>query len=158
MALARRESVGEHRVDVILRRREPHHLGTQGSKLLDRDIDENALELRELRAGVLLQHLLGGRIGERRENADDIFGLRTGLESLHRLGEGCGIGLRLPDLLRDGVHVVREIDARIIGRIRFRHFLRAVAQAHDARRRTADQGFGQGEEGLAMPVARIDGP
>ena len=40
----------------------------------------------------------------------------------------------------------------IFGRIGFRHFLRAVAQAHDARRGALDQRLGQRKECVAVAV------
>src|SRR3712207_8391365 len=59
------------------------------------------------------------------------------------------IGLRLAHLLGDCVGIVREVDARIIGRVRFRHLLRAVAERHDPGGRALDHRLGQREEGLA---------
>ena len=50
-------------------------------------------------------------------------------------GSGSASVLRLADLLGDRVGIVGEVDARIVGGVRFRHLLRAVAQRHDARRR-----------------------
>ena len=61
-------------------------------------------------------------------------------------GSGFGIGLRLADLLGDGVGIVGQVDARIVGLVRLRHLLGAVAQAHHARRRSGDDRFGQREE------------
>ena len=61
-------------------------------------------------------------------------------------GQRLGIGLRLLDLLGDGVGIVGQVDARQVGRVRLRHLLGAVAQAHDARRRSRDHRLGQREE------------
>ena len=68
------------------------------------------------------------------------------------LGSGSRIGLRPADLERDRVGVVGEVDARLIGGIRLRHLLGAVAQRHHARRRALDQRLGQREERVAEAV------
>ena len=62
------------------------------------------------------------------------------------LGSALGIGLGAADLLRDRVRVVGQRDQRIFRRVGLRHFLRAVAQAHHARRRPLDQRLGQRED------------
>ena len=63
-----------------------------------------------------------------------------------------GIGLRLADFLRDRIGVVVKIDARIIGGVRLRHFLGAVAQAHHPRGWPLDQRLGQRKERIAITM------
>jgi hypothetical protein len=65
------------------------------------------------------------------------------------------VRLRLPDLVGDRVGVVGQVDARIVGGIRFRHLLGAVAQAHHARRLAEDQRLGQREEVDAVVVIEL---
>ena len=67
-------------------------------------------------------------------------------------GSASGVGLGLADFLRDRVGIVGQRDQRIFRRVRLRHFLRAVAQAHHPRRRPLDQRLGQREERVAMAV------
>ena len=62
---------------------------------------------------------------------------------------------RVADLLRDRVGVVGQVDARLVGRVRLRHLLGAVAQRHHPRRRALDQRLGQRKERLAE-AARSD--
>ena len=76
------------------------------------------------------------------------------LEPLGLGGKRLGIGLRLSDLLGDGVGVVGEIDARHVGLVRLRHLLRAVAQAHHARGWAGDQRLGQREEAAVIAGPR----
>ena len=69
-----------------------------------------------------------------------------------------GIGLRLADLLRDGVGIVGQVDARIVRCIRLRHLLGAVAQRHHPCRGAGDQRLRQRKEqavGKAMAADRV---
>ena len=102
-----------------------------------------------------LQHLGLGCVGQRRVDADQVVGLGTRLEPRLLARQRLRIGLRLADLLRDRVGVVGQVDARIVGRIRLRHLLGAVAQGHDARRRALDHRLGEREERVAEAV-RVD--
>ena len=92
------------------------------------------------------QHPLLRRIGQRRIDADEVVGLRPVFKTCLLGGQRLGVGLGLLDLARDGVLIVAHIDTRQVRRVRLRHLLGAVAQAHDPRRRALDHGLGQREE------------
>ena len=87
-------------------------------------------------------------------DADEIVGLGPRLEPLHLRRQRLGIGLRLFDLLGDGIGIVGQIDPRHVGFVRLRHLARAVAQAHHAGRRTGDERLGQREEAAGIALAR----
>ena len=76
------------------------------------------------------------------------FGLDSNAVGRQRVGprQGVGIGPGLADLERDVVGPVGHVDARIVRGVRLGHLLRAVAQAHDARRRAVDQGLDDGKD------------
>ncbi len=155
IACARAEPVGQHRVDIDRILRQPLHLRADRPELGDREIDQRAFEGRELPAAEFAQHLRLARALERGVDADQVVGLRPRLETLLLARQRLGIGLGLADLLRDGVGVVGQVDARIIGRLRLRHFLGAVAQAHHPRRRPLDDRLRLREERIAVAV-RVD--
>ena len=92
------------------------------------------------------------RAGEAGIDADEVVGLRPALQPLELGGQRLGVGLRLPELLGDGVGIVGEVDARIVRRVGLRHLLGAVAERHDAGRRAGDQRLGDREEGVAEAV------
>ena len=124
-----------------------------GLELCHRQLDQRRLEGGELRVAEFLEHAGARRAGERGVDADQIVGFRAASPALSpRSAAAPDRSCALADLLRDGVGVVGEVDARLIGGVRLRHFLGAVAQRHDARRRAGDQRLGQREERVAEAV------
>ena len=124
------------------------------AELGDGQIDQRRLEGRELRVAEFAEHAGAGCAGERRIDADQIVGLGPRFQARLLARQRLRIGLGLADFLRDGVGIVGEIDARIVGGVRLRHFLGAVAQRHDASRLAGDQRLRQREEGVADSRAR----
>src|SRR5262249_49205751 len=88
-------------------------------------------------------------------DASEVVGLGPLLESFLVVRQGIGIGLRPADLVRDGVGIVGQIDARLVRGIGFRHLLQAVAQRHHARRGSLDQWLGLRKERVSVAV-RLD--
>ena len=132
------------------------HLAGDRREPVDREVGQRRLEGGELRAAELARARFAfDRV--RRAPRRCRRGSRPRARLLQALDLGrqrLGIGLGLADLLGDGVGVVGQVDARIVGRVRLRHLLRAVAQAHDARRRALDQRLGQREEALVASWPR----
>jgi hypothetical protein len=145
-------AVGQDPIDVRGVLHQPLHLTADRAELRDREIDQRVLEGRELRAAKFAQHVGFRRVVERGIDADQVVGLRPRLQSFFLARQRVGVGLGLADLLRDGVGVVGQVDARIIRRLGLRHLLRAVAQRHHARRRPLDDRLRQREEGVAEAV------
>ena len=89
----------------------------------------------------------------RGENADEVVGLgpaaspRSRSAAARDRSSPCGFSAR-------SCRHRPQIDARIIGGVRLRHFLGAVAQAHDPRRRPLDQRLRQREEARRSRVRR----
>ena len=102
-------------------------------------------------AAKIAQHIRFALIRQSRKNAHEIISLWPVFQTCLFGRQRFGIGFGLADFLRNGIGIVAEIDPRIIGGIGFRHFLGAVAQAHDAGGRALNQGFGLREKGLAEP-------
>ena len=71
------------------------------------------------------------------------------LQRLLVVRQRIGIGLGAAHFQRDRVGIVGQVDARLIGGIGLRHFLRAVAERHHPRRRPLDQRLGLRKERLA---------
>src|SRR5260221_415346 len=153
--LRARGAVGEHGIDVDGIGDEPLHLGIDRAEFDDREIDQRGLEGGELRAAEFVENLHLALARKRGVDAHEVVGLGSPLESLLVVRQGIRIGLRPADLVRNGVGIVGQIDARLVGRIGFRHLLRAVAQRHHARRGTLDQRLGLGKERIAVAV-RLD--
>ena len=122
-----------------------------------RDLGQRLLEGRELLAAELAKTAGLGLARQRRVDADEIVRLGTAVQSLRpRSGSGSGSVLAFWILLRDGVGVVGQIDARQVGRIGLRHLLGAVAQAHDAGRRARDHRLGLREEHAVRVALGVD--
>ena len=94
-----------------------------GASLATAELDQRVLEAGELPAAELAQHLGLGAARKRGIDADQIVGLGAGLEAGLLARQRFRIGLRLADLLRDGVGVVGEVDPRIVGGSDFDIFL-----------------------------------
>src|SRR5580704_3620666 len=74
--------VGEYCVDMRGILHQALHLGADRAEPRNRKIDQRRLEARELRSAEFAQHVGLGPVGERREDADEIVGLRTALQAL----------------------------------------------------------------------------
>ena len=110
------------------------------------------LKVGELRIAEFGKYASARGAVQRGINADQIVGLGSRFEACLLARQRFRIGFGLADFLRDGVGIVGEIDARIVGSVRLRHFLGAVAQRHDAGRLAGDQRLRQREERVAIAV------
>ncbi len=108
---------------------------------------QGGLERAEALPRELRQDVSQWATGKRRIETNEVGRLRPARQSGDLAGKGLGIGLRLADLLHDGVGVVGQVDAAHVGRVRLAHLGRAVAQAHDPGRLGRDDRIGQGEDG-----------
>ena len=70
-------------------------------------------------------------------------------------GSGSASVLARRIFMRDGVGIVGQVDARLVGRIRLRHLLRAVAQRHHPRGDALDQRLDGREELHAVVVVEL---
>ena len=132
--------------------RQPLHLGPDRSEGGDREIDKRGLEGGELGVAELAQHLRLAAIGQGRVDADEVVRLRALRQPGLLRRQRFRVGLRPPDLLGDGIGVVRQVDAREIRGVGLRHLLRPVAQRHHPGGGPSDQRLGQGEEAVAMSL------
>ena len=89
-------------------------------------------------------------------DADEVRGLGPAFEPIRFARQRLGIGLRAPDLLRNGVGIVRKVDARVSRGIGLAHLGVAVAQAHHPGR-GAEYARLRKHERLAVVVA-VEGP
>ena len=146
-------AVAQHAVYIALVLADAAHLRGDRRKLGDRDIHQRIFEGREIRAAKFGQHIGLGAARKRGEDADKIVRLGTAFQPLLLGRQRLRIGFGLAHFLGDLIRVVGKINARIFRSVGFRHFLCAVAQAHDARRRAGDQWLRKREEGLAKTIA-----
>ena len=147
-------AVGEDAVDLDRVGHQALHLIADRGQPRRGKLGQGVLEAREGRIAEFAQDVLSARLGEAGIDADEIVGLGPRLEPLHLRRQRLGIGLRLFDLLGDGIGIVGQIDPRHVGLVRLRHFARAVAQAHDPGRRPGDERLGQREEAGRITFAR----
>src|SRR3954470_24719425 len=101
----------EDRVDVARVGSEAFHLGADRPHRVDGEVDEGALEGRELCVAVVGEDIGFRHAFQGREDADEVVRLRPAFEPLLLGRQRLGIGLRLAYLLGDGVGVVGQVDA-----------------------------------------------
>src|ERR1700733_1241563 len=132
--------------------REPQHFGANRGELVDRKVGQRGLEGRELGAGEALERVGLRLVVQGGADADQIVGFGALRQTRDLAWQRLGVGLGPPDFLRDRLRVVGQRDIGVLRGVGFRHFLRAVAQAHDSGGGPLDQGFGQRKVGVAVPV------
>ena len=119
-----------------------------GASSADQRVGQRRLERAEALAGEAREHLLDALAGDRARRCRPGSCASGRPSSACRIvGQRLGVGLRLADLLRDRVVAVGQVDPAHVRRIGLGHFRRAVAQAHDPRRRSAaDERLGRDEQ------------
>ncbi len=142
-------AVRQHRVDRGGIIEEPFHFCGDRAELGDGEVGQCRLEARELGIAEFLEHRGATGIGEGRIDADQIVGLGPRLQAFLLARQRFRIGFGSADFLCDRVGVVGQIDARVVGGVRLRHFFGAVAQRHDARRLAGDQRLRQRKKCVA---------
>ena len=102
---------------------QPRHFARDRRQLRDRQIRQHRLELRELLAAHIRQHLRDGHVGQGRVDVDEVARLGPVLQPLGLGRQGVGIGAGLADLAGDGVGIVGHVDPAHVRGIALRHLL-----------------------------------
>ena len=126
-----------------------------GLRRCHRDLGQGGLEGAEALTLELRQHLVWRHVRKRRVDVHEVLRLGPILQPVHAARQRFGIGAGLPDLLRDGVGIIRQVDAAGVRRVGLGHLLRAVAQRHHTGRDALDQRLGDGEMGDAVVVVEL---
>ena len=124
-------AVGENSIDVTRIRHQLAHFIGYRRKLLDGQLGKGRLEITESTPTEFLQNICRRLIGQCRKYPDQVGCFRPFLQAFRFRGKFFRVGFCPSDFFRNFIRRIRKRDPRLIGRVRFRHFLRPVPQAHD---------------------------
>ena len=111
-------AVGQDRVDIDRILYEFLHFGANRPEFRDREINKRGFEGRKLAAAELAKYIGFAHALQRRVDADQVVGFRTRRKAFLLARQRFRISLGLADFLRDGIRVVGQVDAGVIGCLR----------------------------------------